>query len=130
MRHYTQVLTTLSLFAGIAFTGCKTTTNHAAGYQSSKERTPDQAVTQYKQTLAQSCGAKHLDAMSQGDLNTQTRLWYSKLDAPARDQYDKAIAASCKADSTQPDCYNAGILVGAVQDGTLDKFVTQVCAPQ
>ena len=110
-------------------TGCHTTTNHPAGYQSSKEQTPDQAVTQYKQSLAQSCPSRHLDTMSPADLNTQTRLWYSKLDAPARDEYDKAIKHSCAANATQPDCYNNGILVGSVQDGSLQKFVTQVCGP-
>ena len=129
MRPYHSMLAVLTLASTCLLAGCKSTTNHPAGYQSSRERTPDEATTQYKQLLAQTCGAKHLDTMSPADLNTQTKLWYTRLDAPGRNQYDKAIATSCKASSTQPDCYNAGILVGAVQDGTLDKFVTQVCAP-
>ena len=100
-----------------------------AGCHSSSQplRSADQAVTQYKQALATTCGGKHMDAMSPVQLNVQTRLWYGKLDAPARDNYDKAVRDSCAANGSQPECYNTGILRGVIQDGGMDKFVTQVC---
>ncbi len=125
----TLCLATLAL----ACTGCKSgitsTTNRSGGYQSSKQGTPEQADTQYKQTLAQTCGPKHLEGMSPDQLSTLTHAWYSKLDAPARDEYDKAIRVSCGANASQPDCYNKGILIGAAQDGSLQTFVNQACAP-
>ena len=68
---------------------------------------------------------RHLPAA----LNMQTKKWFTTLDEPAQDLYRRAIATSCAADATQPDCYNTGVLQAIIQDGTLPKFVTQVCGP-
>ncbi len=133
MRHPASLAVAfLLLFTPAALvTGCKSTTNHPDGYQGSGLHTPDQAVTEYKQVLAQTCGDKHLDTMSNEQLNKQTTLWFSKLDAPGRGQYGKAVSAACdkSGSGSQLACYNNGILMGAIQDGTLNKLVDQICAP-
>lgn len=111
----------------ICATGCK---GKQMGDISDKVPPPADPMGQYRSTLATTCNDKHRETMSPTELRTATENWYKTLDAPAHDQYDKAIRAACKQNSTQPDCTNAGIITGAIEDGTLQKFVTGVCGPQ
>ena len=122
-------LTAAFLFVTLALTatGCK---GKQMGDISDKVPPPADPLGQYRSTLATTCSDKHRETLSPDQLREQTRKWYATLDAPAHDQYDKAIRKSCAADTAQPDCTNKGIIVGAIEDGTLQKFVIQVCGSQ
>ena len=116
-----RFISTTLLLAGLAITGCKSSVQPL--------RTPDQANKQFHQAVAQQCQSHYPAGVSPADLNTQTKKWFTTLDEPAQDLYRRSIATSCATDPTQPDCYNTGVLRAIIQDGTMNKFVTQVCGP-
>ena len=113
--------------AAFALAGCK---GKQMGDVSDKVPPPADPMGQYRATLATTCDQKHRETMAPAELRTETANWYKTLDAPAHDQYDKAVRRACKQNNTQPDCTNEGIITGSIEDGTLQKFVTQVCGPQ
>ncbi len=114
--------------AAFTLTGCHNTTQTQHPNSVEPLRTPDQATLQFQQVVAQQCPAKHLENMSGQDLHTEGKIWINNLDAPAQDLYRLSIEKSCNEHKSQPDCFNVGILRAAIQDGSLNRFVTQVCA--
>jgi hypothetical protein len=112
MRHPERLL----CFAFLAVLGCQS--------DRPKPLPAEEAMNTVNTQIGYHCPAKKVSAE---EFNEFAKDYYKDADVQSQQLIVQQTTASCKANSSEPECYNAGFSQAEIQMGGMDEIVKQIC---